>query len=575
MKTILRIIGNSGKWKWQLILATVSMLVVIGVNLAMPTFVRQLLGTIEQSAAGEVDPVRVIWGIAAIMFGLYIARIIFQFLNSYFAHIAAWYTVAHIRTKLYGHLQKLSMRFYRDKQTGQLMSRVVEDTANFEMLVAHALPDLITSILMFAGVMVLTFIINPRLAALTCIPLPFILGCSAFLKKMRKNFSKRQVVSAELNGVLQDNFSGMKEIQIFNRQEYEQRVVGEKANRHAALTMKGIFWVSVLHPSVNFLTGIGTLIVILFGGLFALNGMPVTDITVFLLYLVLLYSPIATLARVLEDVQTAVVSGKRVFELMDTESDVKDSPNAKDVGRLMGEVSFKNVSFEYDKEVAVLKDVSFTAKAGSMVALVGPTGAGKTTVTSLLARFYDADSGVISIDGINIKDMTLNSLRDQISMVLQDVFLFNGTVAENIAYGCSRAVAQEEIAEAAKAACIHEFIEGMPDKYNTVIGERGVRLSGGQKQRLAIARAILRGSPVLIMDEATSAVDNETETEIQKAIGRMLGKCTIIVIAHRLTTIEKADEILVLNEGGIIERGTHKELLDAGGLYTRLQKLKS
>jgi len=569
MKTIWRIIKCAGKWKWQLMLATFSMLCVIAVNLTTPMLARRILSTIE----GGGDVVSTIWVIAAVLLGLYVLRLVFQFLNSYFAHVAAWYSVANVRTKLYDHLQKLSMRFYRDKQTGKLMSRVIEDTANFEVLIAHALPELITSILMFVGVLTITFFINPVLAAFTCIPIPFLLGCKVFIKNMRKHFTERQKISAELNALLQDDFSGMKEIQVFNRQERERNVLSAAANRHASQTMKGIKWVSVLHPSVNFLTGIGTLIVVLGGALLAVNtGMPVADITAFLLYMGLLYAPVASLARVLEDVQTATVSGKRVFELMDTKSDVEDSPDAKDYGKLTGEVSFQNVSFEYDREIAVLRDVSFTAKAGSMVALVGPTGAGKTTITSLLARFYDADKGLIAIDGVDIKDMTLSSLRNQISMVLQDVFLFHGSVAQNISYGCDGTVPLEKVIEAAQAACIHEFIDGLPDKYETMIGERGVRLSGGQKQRLAIARAILRGSPILIMDEATSAVDNETETEIQKAISKLAGKCTMIVIAHRLSTIERADQILVLNNGSVAERGTHRELLEQGGAYARLQK---
>ncbi len=568
MKTVIRIIKCAKNWRGALILATVSLAFVIGINLAAPAFVRQLLGTIEDGGtAGQI------WIIAGVLLGLYILRTAFQFINSYFAHVAAWRSVADVRKKLYGHLQKLSLRFYRDKQTGQLMSRVVEDTANFEVLIAHALPDLITSLIMFAGVLAITFYIYPALAALTCIPLPFIAGCSFFFRKMRKHFNERQKRSAELNATLQDNFSGIKEIQVFNRQDHEENVVGGLAHKHADQTMKGIFWVSVLHPSVNFLTGLGTLIVVLFGGLFALaKVMPATEITVFLLYLSLLYTPVATLARVVEDLQTAIISGRRVFEIMDTGSDIADLPGAKNYPMLTGDVEFKDVSFEYDKEIAVLKNVSFRVKPGQMVALVGPTGAGKSTVISLLARFYDADKGVISIDGINIRDMTLSTLRDQISIVLQDVFLFNGTIADNIAYGRSGEVSFDEIVAAARAACIHDFIGGLPEGYKTMIGERGVRLSGGQKQRLAIARAILRGSPILILDEATSAIDNETEAEIQKAIAELSGKCTMIVIAHRLTTVEKADEILVLDKGGIAERGKHAELLAAGGAYAKLQK---
>jgi ABC-type multidrug transport system fused ATPase/permease subunit len=427
--------------------------------------------------------------------------------------------------------------------------------------------------MMFVGVLVILFIVNPALALLTCAPLPIVFVLSFVMRKMRRHFRERKIVSAELMGILQDNLSGIKEIQIFNKQEYEFERVQEKADLHAKKTIKGIFWVSIMNPVMGLLQGLGTIAVVLFGGLMALSGtIAAASITAFLLYLGLLYTPVANIARVAEDIQDALTSGKRIFEVLDSTSEVRDLPDAKNVDILHGEVEFKNVSFRYNPDLAILNDVSFKASEGAMVAIVGPTGSGKTTMISLLARFYDTTGGAITIDGIDIKDMTLQSLRNQISIVLQDVFLFNGTIADNIAYGRSDEVSMEEIVEVAKTAAIDEFIEGLPDKYNTIVGERGTRLSGGQKQRIAIARALLRKSPILILDEATSAVDNETEREIQRAIAQIAGTRTLIVIAHRLTTIERADQILYLENGRIIERGTHKKLLSAGGAYSKLKR---
>jgi len=569
MNVIIRIIQNAAKWRWHLVIATVSLLLVTGVNLVTPMAVRRLFGYIAGSDASSAD--HAVWVIAAALLGLYLLRIAFQFLSNYCAHIAAWNMVAKMRGKLYSHIQGLSLGFFTNKQTGQLMSRVIEDTANFETLIAHALPDLISSVIVFTGVLVILISINPVLAMLTCAPLPLILFCTFFLRYIRKSFSARQIISAELSSLLQDNFSGIKEIQIFNRQDYEAKRINDKATLHCSMTVKGIFWVSLLHPVVNFLSGLGTIVVVLFGGLFALAGnLNIADITVFLLYLGLFYAPVASFSRVLEEVQNALVSGRRVFEILDTQSDIKDLPGAKYVPILPGNVAFNNVSFHYAK-VAVVNNVSFEVRAGEMAALVGPTGAGKTTITSLLARFYDPVQGSITIDGIDIRDMTLESLRQQISIVMQDVFLFNGTIAENIAYGMEEAL-PDEIIQAAKTASIDDFINGLPDKYDTRVGERGMRLSGGQKQRIALARAVLRNSPILILDEATSAVDNETEREIQTAINAIAGRRTVIIIAHRLSTVERADAIFVLNNGEIVERGKHAELLALGGLYASMYK---
>jgi len=455
------------------------------------------------------------------------------------------------------------------------MSRVVNDTATFESLIAHVLPEITTNALTIIGVLIIMFTLNPTLALLVCIPIPFIALVSFIPKLMRKHFKNAQVKIADLNAVLQDNFSGIKEIQVFNKQEFESKKVLENSTQYTKEIIKALFYVGVFHPSVAFITTIGTIIVLIAGPILALRtGLNISDVVAFLLYLNLFYAPIAVLARIVEDVQQGLAGTDRVFEILDVEPDIKDSPNATAVGRLSGQIEFRDVTFSYEDDIDVLNNISFEAKAGQMIAIVGPTGVGKSTISGLIARFYDPTSGSILMDGIDIKDMTLESLRNQLSLVLQDVFLFNGTIGENIAYGSDGAT-QEMIEEAAKVACVDEFIDSLPDKYDTFIGERGVRLSGGQKQRLSIARSILRNSPILLLDEATSAVDTETEREIQNAIGKIIGHRTIIVIAHRLSTIKRANLIIALKDGKIVESGTHDELLAKGGVYSSFVEYQS
>lgn len=573
MKHIIRLFKMAKPWAKYLIVSTIALFFISGINLLAPYITSKVIAIME---TGDFrNSVNRIIFLSLTLLGCFAMRAVFQFINNYFAHVASWRLVSRLRCIVYDHFQKLSMNYYHDKQTGQLMSRVVNDTATFENLIAHAIPDLATNIITLIGVVVILLCINPFLTLLVCIPIPFIAFLSIVLRKIRRYFRVGQKKIAELNAVLQDNFSGMKEIQVFNKQDYELEKITEKSTEHSTALIKALFYSGILNPSVNFISSIGTIIVLIAGPLLALKtGLKISDVVAFLLYLNLFYTPISTLTRVVEDMQQALAGAERVFEVLDTEPDIKDKRDAKRVGRLTGQLSFENISFSYKDDIPVLDNISFEVKAGQMIALVGPTGVGKTTVSALIARFYDPDSGSIKMDGIDIRDMTLESLRSQLSIVLQDVFLFNGTIAENIAYGCSNAT-QEQIEEAARTACIDQYINSLPDKYETVIGERGVRLSGGQKQRISIARSVLRNSPVLILDEATSAVDTETETEIQNAINKIAGTRTLIVIAHRLSTVKRADKIIVLENGKIAEEGKHDELIGLNGVYANLCNIQS
>lgn len=573
MKHIIRLFKLAKPWANYLVVSTLALFLISAINLVSPYITKEIVAIMETGSYKE--SINRITTLAFILLACFALRAVFQFLNNYFAHVASWRLVNRIRCTLYDHFQKLSMSYYHDKQTGQLMSRVINDTNTFENLIAHAIPDLATNIITLVGVLVILLYINPLLTLFVCLPIPFIALLSIVLRKIRRYFKKGQAKIAELNAVLQDNFSGMKEIQIFNKQEHELSRVTEKSDEHSNALIKALFYSGILNPAVNFISSIGTVIVLIAGPILALkSGLSIADVVAFLLYLNLFYAPISTLTRVVEDMQLALAGAERVFEVLDTEPDIKDKPGAKKVGRLSGQVKFSNICFSYKNDISVLENISFEVKAGQMLAIVGPTGVGKTTISALVSRFYDPNSGVISMDGIDIKEMTLESLRNQLSLVLQDVFLFNGTIAENIAYGCSSATPQE-IEEAARTACIDSYIQSLPEKYDTVIGERGVRLSGGQKQRISIARSILRNSPILILDEATSSVDTETETEIQNAINRIAGTRTLIVIAHRLSTVKRSDKIIVLEDGKIAEEGTHEELLQQQGVYANLCNIQN
>lgn len=571
MKMLWKLTKEAARYKGLYVFAILSTLGLTIINLTAPKVLSSMTGIVEKGV--NETALERIMGLAMILLILYLLRILFRFLSNFLAHKAAWHLVGDLRSRMYDKLQSLDLGFFHDKQTGDLMSRVVNDTRDFELLYAHMIPDMITNVVTFIGVLTILLTINWKLALITCFPIPLILLSGViFAKKVRPYFKASQKCMGELNAQLQDSLSGLHEIQCFGQERYESERIRTKNFEQVKAMLRALRASAVFHPCVEFLSSAGTILVVFFGGYLAYKGqLSVEDIVAFVLYLSLFYAPVSGLANLLENLQQSLAGAERVTLILDTPSAIENAESAEDIGTVKGSVTFENVSFDYGNRIPVLKNINFSCKPGMMVALVGPTGVGKTTATQLISRFYDPVEGRILIDGKDIKEVTLESLRHNISPVLQDTFLFNGTIADNIGYAKPGA-SQKEIEEAAKAANIHDDILAMPEQYETKVGERGLRLSGGQKQRVAIARAILRQSPIIILDEATASVDVQTEKQIQKAIKNITGKRTIIAIAHRLSTIKDADMILVIHEGEIIEQGTHEELLELKGFYYNMQK---
>lgn len=567
-------------YKLSLGITVVSMLLLVAVQLLIPWIIRTMIGaitnTMTNAEGGDAFSQALITRLALIALAVYAARAVLQFLRSYMAHIAGWGVVADARKLFYGHIQRLSLRYYSNRQTGQIMSRIVNDTDKFELLIAHAVPDVIVSIFTLIGVTSVLALLNWQLTLFSLLPIPLIIySLVAFARYVRPAFFAELEAIGAFNAILADNISGMREIKAFTREQIERQRVEQRVDDARDAMLYALKMLAIFRPFIGFTSALGTIVVIFFGGRMVLAGtLPVQDLVAFFLYLDLFYQPLHHLSDAWEKIQEALASADRVSDMMDEAPEIAERTNAIALpNRAVGAIDFQHVTFGYLPDEIVLDAIDISIPAHATIALVGATGVGKTTFASLIPRFYDVTDGAILLDGHDLRDLTLESLRQQISMVLQDVFLFHGTARENILFGRSAAT-EAEVIEAAKIANAHEFIINLPDGYDTIIGERGVKLSGGQKQRLSIARAVLKDAPVLILDEATSSVDPETEALIQQALERLMIGRTTLIIAHRLSTVRNADQIIVLDDKRVAEVGTHDQLMARRGLYWNLNQVQ-
>ena len=506
---------------------------------------------------------------------VYILSAILNYIVNYLGHKLGINIETDMRQELFNHVQKQSFRFFDNTKTGHIMSRITNDLFDIGEFAHHGPEDFFIAVMTVIGAFTIMFHVNPVLTVVAFVMVPILMSLVTYSNiKMNKAWKEMYTKIADVNGRVEDSVSGIRVVKSFTNEEFEmERFRGQNALFRSAklFAYKVMAWT---HSSIYMITRLLTLVVLVVGAWLSYNGkLTYGELVSFVLYTNVLIKPVEKISALLEIYPKGMAGFKRFRDLMEQEPDVEDEPNAIEVKHLVGNISFHDVHFRYDDNKEVLKGISFDLKAGETIAFVGPTGAGKTTICSLIPRFYDVDQGAITIDGIDVRHMTQRSLREQIGIVQQDVFLFTGTIRENIAYGRIGA-SMDEIKEAARKAHLEEFIESLPNGYDTQIGDRGLKLSGGQKQRLAIARMFLKNPPILILDEATSALDTETEKIIQHSLMELAKNRTTLVIAHRLATIQNADRILVVTPNGIEEDGTYEELVAREGIFANLHKIQ-
>lgn len=544
------------------------------ITLVIPLIVRYITGTvILQEPARAMEQ---ILKLGVFMLVLVLVECFCNYFISNYGHVMGAKIEYDMRAEIFGHYQKLSFSFFDNQKVGQLMSRITSDLFDISELLHHGPEDLVISVIKIVGSFVILISIDVKLTLIAFVFIPIMLVYAAYFnKRMKRAFKRNRAKIADINSQIEDNLSGIRVVKSFANEKVELHKFEEGNQGFLAAKKNSYIYMAGYNSGLGAFTTMITIAVLVFGAMLITRGqVDVTDLITFLLYINTFTDPVKKLITLTEQFQNGYSGYERFMEMMEIEPDIVDKPGAVELKNVRGDISFEDVSFQYEENSQqVLNHINLQVEAGSYIALVGSSGAGKSTLCSLIPRFYDVSGGVIRIDGQDIRDIKLKSLRDHIGIVQQDVYLFVGTVADNIRYGKPQATF-EEIVEAAKNANAHEFIMGLPDGYDTDIGQRGVKLSGGQKQRLSIARVFLKNPPILIFDEATSALDNESEKVVQESLEKLAKNRTTFVIAHRLSTIKNAEKILVLTDNGIEESGTHRELLEKGGIYAHLYHMQ-
>lgn len=573
MKLLKKFIGYYKPYKKIFFFDLFCAAVISMIDLIYPQILRRGANTIfvqEKSVILRVLPL-----LAAGLLIMYIIQALCKYYVNCQGHVMGAMMERDMRRELFEHYEKLSFSYYDNNNSGQMMSRLVSDLFDISEFAHHGPENLFISLIKIIGSFVFLTVINWRLAIpLFVIVIVMVIFSSVQSKKMHATFLDNRKKIGDINARLQDTLSGIRVVQSFANEEIEKKKFAA-SNENFLVSKKENYRCMGSFSAWNiFFQGLMYLTVLVFGGyLISQDKMEPADLAMYALYIGIFVSPIQILVELTEMIQKGLSGFRRFSAIMETEPDIEDAEDARELTNVKGDVNYDHVTFRYNDDEPVLSDVSFSIPAGRSIALVGPSGGGKTTICSLLPRFYELTGGKITIDGEDIKEFTLQSLRKNIGIVQQDVYLFCGTVRENIAYGKPDA-SDEEIVEAAKNANIHDFIMSLPDGYDTFVGERGTRLSGGQKQRISIARVFLKNPPILILDEATSALDNESERHIQKSLEELSKNRTTITIAHRLSTIRGADEIIVITENGIAERGSHDELMKTDGIYAKYYRMQ-
>lgn len=546
-----------------------------GIALLLPLVIRYVTSTLIYLEPAEImHQVKII---AVLLFALVAVDCYSKFFISNYGHVMGAKIEYDMRAEIFGHLQKLSFSYYDNQKVGQLMSRITTDLFDITELMHHGPENIILSLIKIIGAFVILFGISPVLALAAFAVLPVMFLFAFFMnKKMRQAFRQNRVRIADINAQIEDNLSGIRVVKSFANEEIENQKFRQGNEGFLCAKKNSYHYMGSFSAGLSAFTTLIQVNVILAGVvLIAKNRLNVSDLVTFLLYISVFTEPVRTLIDFTEQFQNGYTGFERFREIMDIEPDIKDSEDAVELKDVKGNIRFENVSFQYEENTEkVLNHINLNVPAGAYMALVGSSGAGKSTLCSLIPRFYDVSGGTVRVDGMDVRKVKLKSLRDQIGIVQQDVYLFVGTVYDNIRYGRPEA-AREEVIQAAKNANAHEFIMSLPNGYETDIGQRGIKLSGGQKQRLSIARVFLKNPPILIFDEATSSLDNESEKVVQDSLEKLAKNRTTFVIAHRLSTIRNAEKILVLTEDGIEEEGTHEELLAKKGVYEKLYMLQS